>query len=119
MEEQEKENNSEIMKIPVMTEEDLTTITRNLKNGKAAGIDGMTAEMMKHILNNREIKKHALKCFNRALFEDVHEDWLRSITTMIPKTKTPRILEYIPIAVTVLREKIEEHLKERKYGYKN
>ena len=47
---------------------------------------------------------------------------------MIPKNKKPKILEHRPIAVTVLsskimctfyREKIEEHLKECKYGYEN
>ena len=119
MEEQEKEMNSEIMKIAVVTENHLTTITKNLRNGKAAEIDGMIAEIMKHILNNRDIKKHALKCFNRALYEEVHEDWLSSNTTMIPKTNKPKILEHRPIVVTVLsskimctffREKIKEHL---------
>ena len=127
MEEQEKEENSEIMKIPILTEDDLTNIMKNLRNGKVARLDGMTAEMMKCLLNNQEIRKHAIKCFNRALYEEVHDDWLRSNTTMIPKTSRPRILEHTPIAVmvfsskiifTLFREKIE-HLKERRYGYEN
>ena len=118
MEEQRKEENSEIMKIPIMTEDDLTNIMKNLRNGKAVGIDVMTTEMMECLLNNQEIRKHAIKCFNRALYEEVHNDWLRSNTTMIPKTSKPRILEHRPVAVRVLSskimwtffsEKIEEH----------
>ena len=42
-------------------------IVKNLRNGKAAGVDGMKAEIMKYILNNPEIRKHALKCFNKVL----------------------------------------------------
>ena len=60
--------------------------------------------------------------------EKINEDWLVSKTTMIPKTKRPKILEHRPIAVTVnsskiicsiMREKIEEHLKEKKVIYEN
>jgi len=61
------------------------------------------------------------------LDEKIQEDWLRSNTTMISKNKKPKILEHRSIAVTVLSskimctywEKIEEHLKECKYGYEN
>ena len=47
---------------------------------------------------------------------------------MIPKNKTPQILEHRPIVVTVLsskvmctfyRERIEEHLRECSFGYEN
>ena len=47
---------------------------------------------------------------------------------MLPKNKRPKILEFRPIAVTVnsskilcsiMREKIEEHLKEKKIKYEN
>ena len=47
---------------------------------------------------------------------------------MIPKNKRPKILEHRPIAVTVnsskiicaiMREKIENHLKEKKINYEN
>ena len=69
-----------------------------------------------------------VKCCNKVLDEKVQEDWLRSNTTMIPKTRKPKILEHRPIAVTVIsskimcslfREKIEEHLKECSIGYEN
>ena len=68
------------------------------------------------------------KCFNNVLKEDIHEDWLLSKTTMIPKVKKPKILDHRPIAVTVnsskiictiLREKMEEHLKESNIIFEN
>ena len=83
---------------------------------------------MKFLIKNSTIRDHLLKCCNRVLDEKVQEDWLRSNTTMIPKNRKPKILEHRPIAVMVLsnkimctfyREKIEEHLKECKYGYEN
>ena len=116
------------MKIPVMTEEELINIINNMKNGKAAGVDGIRAELMKFIIKNDTIRTHILKCCNRVLEEKIQEDWLRSNTTMIPKNRKPKILEHRPIAVTVLsskimctyyREKIEEHLKDCRYGYEN
>ena len=99
-----------------------------MKNGKAAGIDGISAELMKHITKNEEIRKYMGKCINNVLREKIQEDWLTSNTTMIPKVKKPKILDHRPIAVTVnsskivctiLREKIEEHLKESNIVYEN
>ena len=99
-----------------------------MKNGKATGIDGISAKLMKHMIKDDEIKMHMLKCFNRVLEEKVHENWLISKTTMIPKIKRPTILDHRPIAVTVnrskiictiLRKKIEEHLFKRNILYEN
>ena len=99
-----------------------------MKNGKATGIDGISAELMKQLIKDDEIRKHIVKCFNRVLEEKVHEDWLISKTTMIPKIKRPTILDHRPIAVTVnsskiictiLRKKIEEHLSESSIVYEN
>ena len=99
-----------------------------MNNGKAAGVDGIRAELIKFIIKNDTIRNHVLKCCNRVLEEKVQEDWLRSNTTMIPKNRKPKILEHRPIAVMVLsnkivcnifRERIEEHLKECKYCYEN
>ena len=62
------------------------------------------------------------------LKEKVHEDWLDSITTMIPKEKKPKILGHRPIAVTVnsskifwtiIREKIETPLEDMNIIYEN
>ena len=85
MEEKEKEGDVEIMKLPIMEEDDLVNIVRKMKNGKAAGIDGIRAELMKHIVKNETIRKHMLKCCKKVLEEKVQENWLKSNTTMIPK----------------------------------
>ena len=85
MEEKEKQGDMKIMKLPIMAEDELVDIVRKMKNGKAAGIDGVRAELMKYIVKNDTIRKHMLKWCNRELEEKVQEDWLRSNTTMIPK----------------------------------
>jgi len=55
MEEDERNENSEIMKFPIIQEEELMTVIKNMKNGESAGIDGVSAELMKHITKNEEI----------------------------------------------------------------
>ena len=91
----------------------------NMKNNKATGVDNIPAEVMKAMIKDDEVRAYLLICFNRALTEKVHEDWLVSRTTMIPKKNKPMILDHRPIAVTVnsnkiictiLRQKIEEFL---------
>ena len=99
-----------------------------MKNGKATGIDGISAEIMKFLIRDEEIKKYAVRCFNNAIKEKINENWLISKTKMLPKNKRPKILEFRPIAVTVnsskilcsiMREKIEDYLKEKKIKYEN
>merc|ERR1712055_965928 len=116
------------MKEPKMTEKELVNIVNGQKNGKAAGVDGVRAELLKSLIKNSTIREYLLKCCNKVLDEKIQENWLRSNTTMIPKNRKPKIIEHRPIAVTVLsskimctyyREKIEEHLKDCKYGYEN
>ena len=126
--EEENDPNSGIMKLPIIEEEELVGVIRNIKNGKASGIDDISAELMKFLNKDDQIRKYTLKCFNNSLKEGVNEDWLVSKTTMIPKTKRPQILEHRPIAVTVnsskiictiMRERIEEHLKENNIIFEN
>ena len=62
-------------------------VIKNMKNGKAAGVAGVSAELMKFITKNEDIRKYMLKCCNNVLKEKVQEDWLLSNTTMIPKVK--------------------------------
>ena len=88
--EEERQGDSGIMKIPVMTEEELINIINNMKNGKAAGVDGIRAELIKFIIKNDTIRNHVLKCCNKVLEEKVQEDWLRSNTTMIQKIENQR-----------------------------
>ena len=99
-----------------------------MNNGKASRIDGISAKLMKFLIKDDQIKRYMLKCFNNSLKEGINDDWLVSRTTMIPKTKHPQILDHRPIAVTVnsskiicsiLREKIEEHLKDKNVIFEN
>ena len=128
MEEEEEKGDTGIMKLPKMEEDEMVNIIRKMKNGKAAGIDGIRADLIKHIIKNDSIKKHMVKYCNKVLDEKVQDDWLRSNTTMIPKTRKPKILEHRPIAVTVnsikiictiLRKKIEEFLEDNEIKYEN
>ena len=73
MMEEEKKEDSKIMEEPIM-EEDLVNINKQ-RNGKAAGVDGLKAEVMKHMIKNRSIKLHFLRSFNRCLHEMVNDDW--------------------------------------------
>ena len=126
--EEAKEENSDSMKFPIIEEEEFTRAINKMKNGKASGIDGISAEIMKFLIKDEEIKKYSIKCFNNAIKEQINEDWLISKTKMIPKNKRPKILEHRPIAVTVnsskilcsiMRKKIENYLKEKKINYEN
>ena len=128
MEELMAEGNHEIMECPPITMKELEDTINNMKNNKASGVDNIPAEVMKALMKDREAKYYVLKCFNKALTEEVHQDWLVSRTTMIPKNSRPKILEHRPIAVTVnsnkvicsiLRQRIEEFLKEKGIKYNN
>ena len=61
MEEEERKENSGIMKFPIINEEEMMTVIKNMKNGKAAGIDGVSAELIKFITKNEDIRKYMLK----------------------------------------------------------
>merc|ERR1712033_146607 len=122
------EGNSDIMENPIISEKEFVDTINNMKNGKAAGIDNIPAEVMKALIKDNTVKEYLLKCFKNALVEKVHKDWLVSRTTMIPKKSKPKILDHRPIAVTVnsnkivctiLREKIEEFLEESGVKFDN
>ena len=126
--EEMKQENSNIMENPSISEEEFIRVINNMKNGKASGVDDIPAELMKHLIKNGKIRDYLIKCFNKALTEEIHEDWLLSKTTMIPKKNKPKIMEHRPIAVTVnsskiictiLRVKIEEFLEENGIRYEN
>ena len=121
------EEESDIMENPIISEKELINTINNMKNNKATGVDNIPAEVMKALIKDDQIRRYLLKCFNRALIEEVHQDWLVSRTTMIPKNNKPKILEHRPIAVTVnsnkivctiLRQKIEEFLKKKESNMK-
>merc|ERR1711874_507320 len=47
---EEKETNNKIMKELVITEEEMLEIVDRQRTGKAAGVDGINAEVMKHLI---------------------------------------------------------------------
>ena len=65
--EEEKGENSEIMKFPIIEEREFVNAINKMKNGKASGIDGISAEIMKFLFKDEGTRKYALKCFNNAL----------------------------------------------------
>merc|ERR1711895_406984 len=126
--EQMKSNNSGIMEDPVINEKEFVETINRMKNNKATGVDNIPAELRKVLIKDDTVRKYLLECFNKALTEEVHKDWLVSRTTMIPKNNKPKTLEHRPIAVTVnsnkiicsiLRQKIEEFLEEKGIIYDN
>ena len=40
------------MKLPLIREEEMMDVIKKMKNGKAAGVDGVSAELMKFITKN-------------------------------------------------------------------
>merc|ERR1712030_249580 len=56
-----------MMPLPEMKEEDLVRIVKKKKNGKAAGIDGVKSETMKHMIKIRKIRKGLVTAFNKFL----------------------------------------------------
>merc|ERR1712030_148503 len=58
---------SKMMPVPVMTEEEMMKIIKRQKNGKAAGMDGVKAETIKHMARNKKIRKGLLNAFNKCL----------------------------------------------------
>ena len=53
---EEKKENSNIMKLPVIEEKELVDTINNMRNGKAAGIDGIKSELMRYIIKDDDIK---------------------------------------------------------------
>ena len=109
-----------MMEIPKITEKELIKRINELKNGKAAGTDGVRAEAYKQIINNKKIRKAMVRSINQLWYErELPRRWRESNTTMIKKTERPTFKEFRPIAVTCIsaklvwgfiRDKIEEHL---------
>merc|ERR1712121_338 len=123
-----EKGDSGIMEDPIIKEKEFVNTINNMKNGKASGVDNIPAEVMKALIKDSTIKRILLKCFNKALVEEVHKDWLVSRTTMIKKKNKPKILDHRPIAVTVnsnkiictiLRQKIEEFLESSGVKFEN
>ena len=77
-EEVERKNRGEerIMERPVMSEEDLVKIVKKQKSGKAVGADGIRAEVMTQMIEDKNIRKSLTKACNQCLDEKVNKRWL-------------------------------------------
>merc|ERR1712055_1288766 len=74
MEEVMAGGNHEIMECPPITMEELENTINDMKNNKASGVDNIPAEVMKALMKDSEAKQYVLKCFNKAITEEVHQD---------------------------------------------
>ena len=55
--EEETDPNSGIMKLPIIEEEELVEVIRNMKNGKASGIDDRNSERMTFLIKDDQTRK--------------------------------------------------------------
>ena len=81
-----KGEEEKIMQIPIITEDELLERSNNLKNGKAAGIDGVKGEIIKKMMKDKKIRSIWVSAINSFWNEkQIPEKWTESVTTMIPK----------------------------------
>ena len=109
------------MKTTEMKEADLKEKLKKLKNNKAAGTDGLKAELFKELGKRETCREVMLKCFNNTMKgKIIPKNWNTSRTKMIKKERKPTVRHYRPIAITnvsykifmsFIREKIEEHIR--------
>ena len=103
---------------------------RKLKEKKAAGPDGMKAELYKTLQNNEKFTELLAKCFNKVIEEGrVPVSWKESRTVMVPKKNKPKVTELRPIAMTnvsyklfmsvVVKNPIEKHIISNKVMKEN
>ena len=60
MEEELSQGDSGIMETPTISEEEFVKVIKNMQNGKASGVDNISAELMKHLIKNE--KKSEITC---------------------------------------------------------
>merc|ERR1711874_186622 len=79
-EEVDRRNKGEgkMMGKPTMIKEDLVRIVKKPKSGKFAEIDGVRAEVMKQMIENKSIRKSLTRACNLCLEEKVNRRWLES-----------------------------------------
>ena len=115
-----------MIKIGVMdvelTDSEIKYVMKRLQNRKAAGADGMRAEMVKFLADSEEVVTAVKRCFNSILVTGViPESWKKTRTVMIPKTAKPTAEQLRPIAITdvtykvfmtVMKQRLEDHVEE-------
>ena len=73
MEEEERlGESSKMMEMPKMTSEDLIRVANKQKNGKAAGTDCIKAEVLKHLVKNKEFVEITVRAINKIPYGKIH-----------------------------------------------
>lgn len=109
------------MEKPDISVEKVERRVKKLKNKKAAGPDGLKAEIYKAMIGERNMLVKLTECFRNELEEEEKpEEWKRSKTKMLEKTRKPTPKDLRPIALTnisyklymsLLKDEIEDHLR--------
>ena len=60
MEEELRQGNSEIMENPIINEKEFVNTIKNMKNGRASGVDNIPAELMKVLIRLEDTKQYLL-----------------------------------------------------------
>ena len=109
------------MDVPKITPEQLEIQIRKMKNKKAPGNNKLTSELYKEVAKNDVCLQKLTTAMNNTIArKEIPEEWTKSTTKLIPKTKNPKIKDFRPIALTecsykicmgLIKGKIEEHLE--------
>ena len=72
-----------VMSIPIITEEELLERARELKNGKAAGIDGVKGEVIKRMIKDKKMRiwVSAINTFWNG--NQIPQKWTESVTFVV------------------------------------
>ena len=118
------ENTIEPMENPDIDSNSVKQLLKGLKTRTAPGPDGLRNELYKQLANIPEGTDAIKACIKGELSSsNKPETWKRSLTKLIPKNSKPTAKQLRPIALTdssykiymsVIRNKIEEHLRVNK-----
>ena len=88
-------------------EEDIRKVLRELKSGKAGGLDGLKTELYKALAGSNVVVGVLRRGIEKVIVEgDQPESWKESMTMMIPKKKRTTVAALRPIALTDVSYKI-------------
>lgn len=101
---------------PSITNMEVYNAIKNLKNEKAAGPDGIKAEMYKKLINIPVFMETMTFCMNKIMTGDIPEGWTQSRVILIPKMKSRKLepKDFRPISITNCSYKIIAEILNKK-----